>query len=90
MDTRSIEVTEAEVSKCWRSEPRPAIMIDVTMHGPDETTPKEVRHERVVLRVPPNVDPDDVDLEAVAEIINSGVLTAEIDAANNYDPDLAV
>ncbi len=66
-------------------------MVGVTLHASDNATPREPRHERIFLRVPPNAEhPENVDLAAVAEIINSGVLTAEIDAANNYDPDLAV
>jgi hypothetical protein len=65
--------------------------VEVTMHATDDVTPKGPRHERVVLRMPPDVEhPENVDLATIAEIIRSGELTAEIDAANNYDPDLAV
>ncbi len=31
-----------------------------------------------------------IDLALVADVVNSGVLTAEISAANNHDPDLEV
>ena len=35
----------------------------VTLHASDGATPKGPRHERIVLRMPPNVDiPEDVDL----------------------------
>lgn len=49
-----------------------------------------MRSEKVLLRVPPGMDPQDVDLALVAEIIRSGELKAEIDAANNFDPDFEV
>jgi hypothetical protein len=51
------------------------------------------RHRRVVLRRPSAEMIDDeeaIDLALVAELVNSGLLTAEISAANNYDPDLEV
>jgi hypothetical protein len=51
------------------------------------------RHRRVALRRPPAEmidDEDSIDLALVAELVNSGVLTAEISAANNHDPDLEV
>jgi hypothetical protein len=35
-------------------------------------------------------DEEAIDLALVAELVNSGLLTAEISAANNYDPDLEV
>jgi hypothetical protein len=50
-------------------------------------------HRRVALRRPPAEmidDEDSIDLSLVAELVNSGVLTAEISAANNHDPDLEV
>ena len=60
-------------------------------HTTDDTASKRLRHERIVLRMPQRVEhPDNVDLVVVAEIIRSGDLTAEIDAANNYDPEYMV
>jgi hypothetical protein len=50
-------------------------------------------HRTVTLRRPPDHMIDDesmIDLSVVAELVNSGVLTEEISAANNYDPDLEV
>ena len=50
-------------------------------------------HRTVVLRRPPAHMIDDesmIDLSVVAELVNSGVLTEEISAANNHDPDLEV
>jgi len=61
----------------------------VTMPAADDVAPKEPRHVRVVLRVPPNVEhPENVDLALAVEILNSPELAEEIWAANNYDPDL--
>ena len=51
------------------------------------------RHRAVEPRRPPAEmidDEESIDLAVVAEIVNSGVLTAEITAANNHDPDLEV
>jgi hypothetical protein len=65
-------------------------MTSMTIHASDETGPRLPR-EPVLLRRPADPDRHDtVDLEDIAAIIRSGVLTAEIDAANNHDPDLAV
>ncbi len=71
---------------------RPACDHDqVTVHASDDTLSSGPRHERIALRVPPGVEhPENVDLELIASIIGGGELTAEIDAANNHDPDLAV
>ncbi len=63
----------------------------MTVHASDDTLSSGPRHERIALRVPPGVEhPENVDLELIASIIGGGELTAEIDAANNHDPDLAV
>ena len=63
----------------------------VTVHASDDGPSNGLRYERIALRVPPGVaHPEDVDLGLIASIIASGELTAEIDAANNHDPDLAV
>ena len=51
------------------------------------------RHRTVTLRRPPKemiVEEDSIDLALAADLVNSGVLTAEISAANNHDPDLEV
>ena len=67
----------------------PASMASVTMPAADDVAPKEPRHVRVVLRVPPNVEhPENVDLALAVEILNSPELAEEIWAANNHDPDL--
>lgn len=63
--------------------------VGVTMHATDNATPKGPRHERIVLRRPPHVEhPENVDLAAAIEILNSRELGDEIWAANNNDPDL--
>ena len=63
----------------------------VTVHASDDGLSNGLRYERIALRVPPDVaHPEDVDLGLIASIIASGELTAEIDAANNHVPDLAV
>ena len=51
------------------------------------------RHRTVELRRPPAGmidDEDAIDLALVAQLVNSGVLTSEISAANEHDPDLEV
>jgi hypothetical protein len=51
------------------------------------------RHRTVTLRRPPPemiVDESSIDLALAASLVNSGVLTAEISAANNHDPNLEV
>lgn len=60
---------------------------------PGERDSDGFQHRRVVLQRPPAEmidDEDAIDLALVAELVNSGVLTAEISAANNHDPDLEV
>lgn len=62
----------------------------MSLHAADNAGPR-LKREPVLLRRPADADRHDaVDLDGVAAIIRSGVLTAEIDDANHHDPDLAV
>jgi hypothetical protein len=60
----------------------------VTMRVSDDSS-KEPRRLKLVLRRPSHVEhPENIDLAAAIEILNSPELGEEIWAANNYDPDL--